>query len=115
MVTVDPMLLTRVFNNLIDNAINYGKDGEYLDIELIKDDQEAVIRIINYGNPISDADLPYLFNQFYQADQPRLARNHHSGLGLAIVKRVMEIHHGTVEALSDHDKTIFEVRLKLCK
>lgn len=112
MVDVDPLLLTRVFDNLMDNAIHYGKDGEYLDVKLIKEDQQAVIHIMNYGNSIAQADLPYVFQRFYQVGQ-RSADTQHSGLGLAIVKRIMDMHHGTIEAFSMNNKTVFEVRLNL--
>lgn len=112
-VNVDPVLLTRVFDNLINNAINYGKSSKYLDVKLTKDNDEAVIQIINYGNPISDVDLPYVFERFYQGDKSSWRRNESSGLGLAIVKRIIDLHKGRVVARSSNNETIFEVRLNI--
>lgn len=110
-VSADPVLLTRVFNNLIANAINYGKEGNYLDVELGKEDNEAVIQIINYGKTIPDVDLPYIFQRFYQVNKSRSVESGSSGLGLAIVKRIIEMHDGFIRASSLENRTVFEVRL----
>lgn len=113
MVNADPLLLTRVFDNLVNNAVKYGREGKYLDVELDKENDEAVIRIINYGKPISDIDLPYVFERFYQADKSRSGQGEGSGLGLAIVKSIIELHNGSVRASSMDNRTVFEVRLKI--
>ena len=111
-VNADPMLLIRVFDNLISNAINYGKKGKYLDIELSKAEGEAVVKVINYGNPISKEDLPFLFERYYQA-KTNAPRKGSSGLGLAIVKRIVDIHDGRIVVLSADDKTVFQVNLRI--
>lgn len=106
----DPLLLVRVFDNLISNAIKYGSSGKYLDIELSTANNEALIRIINYGEPISDEDLPFVFERFYKADKSRLEQTNGSGLGLAIVKSIIELHGGTVSVSNRDDRTAFEIR-----
>ncbi len=110
-INADPLLLTRVFNNLITNAISYGKEGKYLDVELIEANNDAVIRIINYGKTIPEVDLPNIFKRFYQVNKSRSGINGNSGLGLAIVKRIIEMHNGSIRASSQDNKTVFEVRL----
>lgn len=109
----DPLLLARVFDNLIHNAIKYGGDGKFLDIELNKENDDAIIRIINYGKPIADDDLPFIFERFYKADKSRVGQNNGSGLGLAIVKSIVEMHRGTVTVSNSDHRTVFEVRLAL--
>ena len=113
MVHADPLLLTRVFENLINNAIKYGKEGKYVDVELDRENDQAVIRIINYGSPIPDTDLPYVFERFYQTDQSRSKQSGGSGLGLAIAKSIIGLHNGSIRASSLDNRTIFEVKLKL--
>ncbi|MHA6529325.1 sensor histidine kinase [Paenibacillus sp. BAC0078] len=110
MMNADPLLLVRVFDNLISNAIKYGSEGKYLDIELSKANNEALIRIINYGEPIPDGDLPFVFERFYKADKSRLEQTNGSGLGLAIVKSIIEMHGGTVTVSNWDGRTAFEVR-----
>lgn len=108
---VDANLIVRVFENLIMNAIRYGKEGKYLDIELIED-TDILVRIINYGEPIPSKDLPYLFERFYRVEKSRSEEMGGTGLGLAIVKSIVELHNGKIVAYSDRDRTVFEINLK---
>jgi len=107
----DPVLLARLFDNLVSNAINYGREGKRLDIELFQRDSEAVVRMINYGNPIPQEELSLIFERFYKGDKSRSQHSGGSGIGLAIVKSIAEIHQGRVLAESRDNKTVFEVRL----
>lgn len=111
----DPLLLARVFDNLLSNGIKYGKEGRRLDIELKKEAEEAIVSIINYGEAIEEGDLPYVFERFYRGDKARSGKNKGTGLGLAIVKSIVELHGGTIAVLSSEEKTVFEVRLKADK
>lgn len=114
-VNADPALIARLFNNLINNAINYGKEGKYLDVELKKVDNSAVVKVINYGKPIPDEDLPYLFDKFYRVEKSRSKNNGGSGLGLAIVKSIADKHGGTISASCYDNKIVFEVKLNMVK
>ena len=55
-----------------------------------------MIRVVDDGAGVDDADLPRLFERFYRADRARASRG--TGLGLAIVKHVVTSAGGTVEA-----------------
>lgn len=112
-VNADPVLLVRLFENLISNAIHYGKEGKYIDIELAKEENDAVVRVANYGETIPEQDLPYIFERLYQVDKSRSRQNGGSGLGLAIVRSIVEIHSGEVTVSSRDNKTVFAVRLKV--
>lgn len=118
----DPDKLVRVFENLLTNAMRYGRDGKRIDISVRKEGREAVIDVANYGEPISPADLPYIFERFYRSDKSRTeeaewGESIHggtgSGLGLAIAKSIVEQHGGTIAASSDERSTVFQVRLPL--
>ncbi|MBC1814217.1 sensor histidine kinase, partial [Listeria booriae] len=71
----------------------------------------AVVRVTNYGQEISEIDLPYLFERFYKADKNRTTTG--TGLGLAIAKSIVEKHGGIVTAESKNRKTSFIVKLPL--
>ncbi|MDV4149589.1 ATP-binding protein [Clostridium sp. AL.422] len=113
MVNADPGKLVRVFENLLSNAINYGKDGYYVDIVTKIEQDKAVVQIINYGESISSIDLPFIFDRFYRVEKSRNRSIGGSGLGLAITKSIVELHEGTISAYSDDTKTFFEVRLPI--
>ncbi|WP_010274758.1 sensor histidine kinase [Paenibacillus senegalensis] len=105
--------LVRVFENLILNGIHYGQDGKYIDIRVRRENKEVVVDIINYGEPIPEKDLPYIFERFYRVEKSRSEQTGGSGLGLAIAKTIVELHGGEISVYSDTTRTLFEVRLEL--
>ncbi|MGG0302594.1 HAMP domain-containing sensor histidine kinase [Bacillus albus] len=107
----DGKLLARVFENLLTNAIRYGYDGKFVDVNGYIDGEEVVVQIINYGDSIPEEDLPYLFDMFYTGDKARSEQQGGTGLGLFIAKNIVEQHDGTISAESNVIRTIFEVRL----
>lgn len=114
-VPADGELLARVFENLLSNAVRYGKDGQYVDIHcrLETASGAAVVQVINYGHFIPPEELPYLFDMFYTGDRARTSSEGSTGLGLFIAKNIAEGHGGTISAESSVTRTIFEVRLPL--
>lgn len=108
----DGSLIARVFDNILSNAVRYGDEGKYIDIELIKRPQEAVVRITNYASYISQQDLGRIFDKFYRTDASRNAKTGGAGLGLAIAKNIVKAHGGTIRAQSRDKKTTFEVVFK---
>ncbi|MDF2724034.1 MAG: histidine kinase [Paenibacillus sp.] len=111
MVLGDGELLARVFENLLTNAARYGKDGQFVDIRCRLEEQEAVVQVINYGDAIPEADLPYLFDMFYTGDRARTHQEGSTGLGLFIAKNIVEQHNGTITVESSLIRTVFEVHL----
>lgn len=105
--------LVRAFENLISNGITYGKYSKYIDIITSKEDNTAVIKVINYGDPIPVLDLPHIFERFYRVEKSRSEETGGSGLGLAITKNIIQLHNGKIAAYSDEEKTTFEVKLPL--
>lgn len=107
----DGDLLARVFENLLANAIRYGNDGQYIDVNGFKDDSKAVVQVINYGGSIPSDELPHLFEMFYTGDKSRTHKENSTGLGLFIAKNIVEQHKGMITADSNIIETVFEVRL----
>lgn len=88
----DGELLARVFENLLTNAIRYGKDGQFVDINCHLDAGDVVVQVINYGDCIPEEELPHLFDMFYTGDQARTHQGGSTGLGLFIAKNIVEQH-----------------------
>lgn len=107
----DGDLLARVFENLITNAVRYGYDGLYIDINGFIDEKDVVVQIINYGDSIPKDELPHIFDMFYTVDKSRTHKKNSTGLGLFIAKNIVEQHNGSITADSNVIQTIFEVRL----
>lgn len=108
----DGQLIARVFDNLLSNAVKYGHDNSDILIEVLNDDQNITVKIMNYGQTISQEDLPYLFDKFFRTDASRSSSTGGTGLGLAIAKNIIQIHHGQIFATSHKGKTTFIVVFK---
>ena len=111
----DGQLLARVFDNLLSNAIKYGHDHSSIEIEVLNDESNVTIKIMNYGMPISQEDLPYIFDKFYRTDSSRSSSTGGTGLGLAIAKNIIQMHNGQIMATSHKEKTTFVVILRKLK
>ncbi|MBC1886169.1 HAMP domain-containing sensor histidine kinase [Listeria seeligeri] len=103
--------IMRLFENLFSNALRYGEGNKQIDVSAKQEENMAVVRVTNYGQEISEIDLPYLFERFYKADKNRTTTG--TGLGLAIAKSIVEKHGGIVTAESKNRKTSFIVKLPL--
>ncbi len=112
-IRADGGLLVRAYENMIANAIQYGKSGRYIDIHIEQSEEMLTVQIQNYGEPISERDLPFIFDRFYRADRSRSKQTGGTGLGLAITKSIIEVHGGSIAAHSSPRATRFETRLPL--
>ncbi|GEM04869.1 two-component sensor histidine kinase [Halolactibacillus miurensis] len=110
---LDEDLMELVWINLITNAIKFTDPGGSIDINYYLEHDRRVIRIHDTGCGIPKDKLPYIFDRFYKVDDARTEKNAGSGLGLAIVKKIIHLHGGDVQVVSDQNQgTTFFVRLK---
>lgn len=109
----DTEKLVRVFNNLISNALKYGKDGKKIFIEVQKVGKEAIISVNNDGQPIPQKSLDQLFDRFYRVEESRSQETGGTGLGLAIAQSIVALHGGYIYASSDPQLTRFVMHLPL--
>ncbi|MED5020825.1 HAMP domain-containing sensor histidine kinase [Paenibacillus chibensis] len=109
----DGELIARVFENLLTNAVRYGKEGRSIHIRGFVDGKDVVVQVINFGPSIDPKDLPHIFDMLYTGDESRTHTTDSTGIGLFITKNIVEQHDGTVTAQSDPERTVFEVRLPL--
>ena len=107
----DGELLARVFENLLTNAVRYGSDGRFIDIHGYLDGGQAVVQVVNYGDPIPQDELPHIFEVFFRGDRARTHQEGSTGLGLFIARNIVSRHDGEITAQSDILRTLFEVRL----
>ena len=89
------MLLTRLLQNLINNAYRYGRQGGTIDVSVTQQEAGRVlISVKDDGIGISKEDLSHIFERFYRADAARTGKG--TGLGLSMVKRIVELHHAEI-------------------
>lgn len=129
--------ISRVFNNIIKNAISYSfadtpiKINAYITDDSnsinknehnnhktsegtnynVNNNYKVVINFENQGNTIPREKLDYIFEKFYRLDEARSTNSGGAGLGLAIAKEIVEAHNGKISATSENNKNTFTVVL----
>jgi PAS domain S-box-containing protein len=107
--------LQQVVWNLLSNSIKFTPKGGRVQIQLERVNSHVEINVSDTGQGIKIEFLPYIFDRFTQADSSNTRSFGGIGMGLAIVKSIIEMHGGTVAALSKgegHGST-FTVKLPL--
>ena len=91
----DETLLMRLFINLLENGIRYGRPGGWLKLTLRRREGDAAVAVVaDNGIGIAPEDLDHIWQRFWQADPARSGGG--AGLGLAMVRWIAEAHGGTV-------------------
>ena len=88
LVTSDPQLLERILANLVHNAIRYTNEGGVIAVARTRRDRTS-IEVWDTGAGIAAAELPQIFNEFYQVENQGRDRSKGLGMGLSIVKRLV--------------------------
>ncbi|MDP9098434.1 MAG: ATP-binding protein, partial [Verrucomicrobiota bacterium] len=98
----DPARLQQVFWNLVKNSAKFTPDEGHLEISTRNmEAHQIVIEITDTGIGIDPKLLPRIFDAFEQGGAVITGKYGGLGLGLAISKRVVDLHHGRIEARSD--------------
>ena len=94
--------LQQVFQNLIHNAIKYGRDASRVRVVAGREgDGEIAVAVIDQGEGIAEQHIPRLTERFYRVDKARSRALCGTGLGLAIVKHIVTRHQGRLSIDSE--------------
>jgi signal transduction histidine kinase/DNA-binding response OmpR family regulator len=96
----DPIRLTQVIFNLLNNAAKYTDPGGKIRLSVEREDGQAVVRVRDNGSGMPPELVPQVFDLFTQGARTLDRAQGGLGLGLTLVKRLVEMHSGTVEARS---------------
>ena len=96
----DETRLEQIVANLLDNAAKYTPPGGQIHVRVRNDGAEAVLEVEDTGVGIAPDLLPRIFDLFTQGERTLDRAQGGLGLGLALVRRLVELHGGTVRALS---------------
>lgn len=97
----DEQQLSLLVRNLLDNAIRYTPAGGSVAVEVLREGNQAVVRVADDGIGIPLKSQARVFERFYRVDQARSREHGGTGLGLAIVKHVADLYGGRVELRSE--------------
>jgi signal transduction histidine kinase len=100
----DPVRLTQVFGNLLDNAAKYTPAGGRIEVssELTSHaaGQRAIVRVADNGVGVAHEDMSHIFELFVQSDRALGRAQGGLGIGLSLVRSILEMHGGTIQAQS---------------
>lgn len=110
----DKMLLA--LHNLVGNALKYTPNGGKVQVTVAADDTTLSVLVKDTGFGISEEDQEKIFDRFYRAKDPRVAKITGTGLGLTLAREVVRLHGGdiTVESKLDHGST-FTLKVPVAK
>lgn len=105
-------LLFLAMHNLLDNAIQYTRPGDTIEIRAYEDGSTVVLEIADTGPGIPEAEVPHVWEELYRGEGARGTPG--SGLGLALVRAIVERHHGQVGLRSRVGQgTVVNIRLPI--
>ncbi len=106
--------LSRLFRNLIENALKYTCQGGKVTVTTKQERHYIIVTIKDTGVGIASEHLCLIFDRFWRADQARTRRSGGMGMGLAIAQAIAERHHGKISVTSQLNLgTCFEVKLPI--
>ncbi len=103
-ISIDLMLIAQVLSNLLDNACKYSSLDSPIEIWAQVKDNQAVVKVRDYGYGIPPEDLERVFDKFYRVRHHALMVG--TGLGLSICKGFIEAHGGRIWAENNPDRGV---------
>ncbi len=100
-VDADPVRLTQVFRNLLQNARKYSEPGGRIELRAGREADQILIRVKDTGIGIPSNKLEAIFEMFIQVDPSRERSQGGLGIGLALARRLTEMHGGSLTASSE--------------
>jgi DNA-binding response OmpR family regulator len=113
-VWIDENKISRIFYNLISNAIKYSEDGGQIEIKAVKNKSNLSIKFIDNGLGIPKKEQQLIFSRFTRGTNINNKGISGSGIGLMISKKIIELHKGTIEFKSKENLgSTFTLTLKM--
>ncbi len=100
-VNVDRDALAQAVLNLLSNALKFSDKARRIELDIVRRDHYAVIRVTDHGRGITAEARPHIFEKFYRSPDVAAAGIPGTGLGLALVEHVAHGHGGSVDVVSE--------------
>jgi signal transduction histidine kinase len=96
--------LTNSITNLIENGIKYSTNSPEILVNTLSDDKHFVVSVTDKGVGIPQKSITKIFDNFYRVPHGNIHNVKGYGLGLGYVKKIVNLHHGRIEVLSEEGK-----------
>lgn len=105
--------IEHIVSTMLDNAIKHSDAGKDVIVELVKEKNNIVLQIRNYGKTIPEEQRDKIFERFYRVDKSRNRNEKRYGLGLAIAKSTVLKYKGQIWVECKDEITCFKVSLPI--
>jgi two-component system phosphate regulon sensor histidine kinase PhoR len=112
-VNADPIHLGNTIANLLDNALKYSNEDKQIRIDLLQQDDSAILKITNSGDEIPAAYQSKLFEPFFRVPTGNVHQVKGYGLGLSYVHDIVKQHGGRITVSCTDQLTTFTLQLPL--
>ena len=110
----DEVRLQQIVSNILSNAIKFTPEGGHIYVSSDINNDRFILKIKDTGIGIAEADLPLVFDRFYQSDGTHTRQGEGTGIGLALTRELVKIMEGTIFVKSEKGKGAeFEVTFPL--
>jgi signal transduction histidine kinase/ligand-binding sensor domain-containing protein/CheY-like chemotaxis protein/AraC-like DNA-binding protein len=110
----DELRFQQIVSNMLSNAIKFTPEGGHVYVSSDIKNDRFILKIKDTGIGISEADLPLIFDRFYQSDGTHTRQGEGTGIGLALTRELVKIMEGTISVKSEKGNgTEFEVSFPL--
>ncbi|MGQ1788442.1 ATP-binding protein [Saccharicrinis sp. GN24d3] len=89
--------LFKIVSNLITNALKHTPPNGHISISVYTEEKYAIVKVEDTGSGIPTTELDSIFERYYQVENNISG----TGIGLALTKRLVELHNGTIKAISN--------------
>lgn len=111
----DPYLFSIVLHNLISNAIKYSLQDSNIEIRVVKQENQIVFTLKDFGLGIEQTNIDKIFNPFYRSNASEHPEIKGTGLGLSIVNRLSHLLKFEIAITSEQVGTLVTMKLKMSK
>ncbi|MBT8231351.1 MAG: two-component sensor histidine kinase [Saprospiraceae bacterium] len=101
MIKGDKEALTKLIDNIIDNAVKYSGDSNQIQISTVIENNQMILSISDFGEGIKDEEKKKILNKFYRVGDENIRQTKGTGLGLFIVKEIAEAHKASLDILDN--------------
>lgn len=100
LMAIDSDMIERIILNLLSNAIKFTKPGGSIYVYLQEGSNSLIVSVKDTGIGIPEDKLEKIFDRFTQVDKSLARSREGSGIGLSLVKSLVELHGGSIKAVS---------------